>query len=147
MLQRRLQDFICTHSRNVHLATEGRGQPGRPHAPKKTLLLHATLQSHVSRSLQHLLSSANQDRCKEAEGRPQLVDARVVIGDAPESRGAELQTHPCVCVNPEGSSYLYQGYTKFSRINSNTCRRTRESGPENHSFLFCSDSSKSGVTG
>lgn len=31
-----------------------------------------------------------------------------------------------VC-NPKGSTYLYQGYTKFSRTNSNTCRRVRKS--------------------
>lgn len=42
--------------------------------------------------------------------------------------GASLvHVHVRACVwNPKGSTYLYQGYTKLSRTNSNTCRGARK---------------------
>ena len=138
VLQRRLQHFICTHSRNVHLGSRA----STISAPLATPPIIGCCLQPRHQSFRHLLSSTDQDRREEAKGHPQLVDARIVVGDVPESRGAELH-YRCVCVcvcvggDTEGPSYLYQGYTKFSRTNSNTCRGIRES--------LVSDSRRPGV--
>lgn len=78
----------------------------------------------------HLLSSADKHRREEAKSHPQFIQTRLVICDVSETRGGSLKkqkrntnvfTSTWVKTCFELSSYLYQGYTKFSRTNSNTC--------------------------
>lgn len=75
----------------------------------------------------HLLSPADQHWREKAKGHPHFVHTRLVVCDVPEKPGDRSLykhlLHVSVTKQQVGiSSYLYQGYTKFSRTNSNTCR-------------------------
>lgn len=86
--------------------------------------------------LLHLLSPADQHGGEEAQSHPQLVHEGLVICDVSEQRktrnvfpvamhNTSYRLLECECIWWK-RSYLYQGYTKFSRTSSRICQEGEE---------------------